>query len=374
MGVPLLDLQAQYRGIRDEVDPAVMEVVRSQRFILGPAVERLEEEIAARVGTRHGVGCASGTDAILLALKALELEPGAEVVVPSFTFFATAGAVWNAGLRPVFADIDPVTFNITRATIEAALTPRTRAVVVVHLFGQMAEMAPILALARERGLAVIEDAAQAIDARQQIDGEWHAAGSLGDAGCFSFFPSKNLGGFGDGGMITTSHDDLADRLRQLRVHGGRKMYEHEVVGTNSRLDAIQAAVLSVKLPHLERWTRARQRNAARYDHALADVPGIRPPIALPGNEHVYNQYTVRCQDREAVRARLESADIGHAVYYPVPLHLQACFRELGCNEGELPESEAAAREVVSLPVFPELTESQQDEVVAAVVEDRSASD
>lgn len=364
--VPLLDLRAQYGRIKPEVDAAIAEVVASQRFVLGPVVEGLEAALAERVGVEHAVSCASGTDAILLALRGLELEPGAEVVVPAFTFFATAGAVWNAGLRPVFADIDPATFNVTRATLEAALTPRTRAVVVVHLFGQMAEMAPILTLAEERGLAVVEDAAQSIDARQSVDGQWRAAGSLGAAGAFSFFPTKNLGGFGDGGLMTTSDEGLADRLRKLRVHGGRQMYHHEMVGTNSRLDALQAAVLSVKLAHLEGWTAARRKHARRYDDALGDLPGVTPPPVLPGNEHVYNQYTIRVEERDRVRARLEEAGIGSGVYYPVPLHLQACFAELGYVEGALPHSERAAREVLSLPVYPELTESQQTAVIDAM--------
>jgi dTDP-4-amino-4,6-dideoxygalactose transaminase len=363
MSVPLLDLEAQYRDIADAVDPAVQRVVRSQRFVLGPEVVQLEEEIAGRVGTRHAIGCASGTDALLLPLRALELEPGTEVIVPAFTFFATAGAVWNAGLKPVFCDIDPATFNATAETIEPAITDRTAAIVVVHLFGQMAEMAPILALAQRHGLAVIEDAAQSIDAKQRIDGETHAAGSLGTAGSFSFFPTKNLGAFGDGGMITTDDDALADRLRKLRVHGGRQMYHHEMVGTNSRLDALQAAVLRAKLPYLDRWIRARQKNAARYDSGFSPVHQVETPTTLADNVHVYNQYTVRLGDRDAVRDRLADAGIGSGIYYPVPLHLQACFVELGQVEGSLPESERAAREVLSLPIYPELTDAQQDEVV-----------
>ena len=366
MNVPLLDLQAQYRSIADELDDAVMDVVRSQRFILGEPVERLETQIADRVGVPHAVGCASGTDALLLPLKALDLPPRSEVVVPSFTFFATAGAVWNAGLRPAFADIDPVTFNLTAESIERALTPETRAVVIVHLFGQMADMAPIMAVAEARGLAVIEDAAQSIDAEQEVGGEWRAAGSLGTAGAFSFFPTKNLGGFGDGGMMTTGDDDLADRLRKIRVHGGRQMYHHEMVGTNSRLDALHASVLSTKLPYLERWTKQRRENAARYDEAFAAVEGVEPPTVAPGNRHVYNQYTVRVRERDRLKERLDAEGIGSGIYYPVPLHLQACFTELGCGEGEFPESERVAREVLSLPVFPELTDEQQDRVIEVI--------
>lgn len=368
MRVPLLDLRAQYERIRDPVDAALMEVVRSQQFVLGAPVERLEQELAERVGVPHAVACASGTDALLLAVRALELEPGDEVVVPAFTFFATAGAVWNAGARPVFADIDPATFNLTAAAIEAALTPRTRAVIVVHLFGQMAEMAPIMALARDRGLAVIEDAAQAIDAAQRIDGEWRSAGSVGDVGAFSFFPTKNLGAFGDGGLMTARSDALAERLRKLRVHGGRQMYHHEMVGTNSRLDALQAAVLSAKLPFLEEWTEARRRHAAAYDAAFAEVEGVTPPAVAPANRHVYNQYTIRSPRRDALRGALEAAGVGSGIYYPVALHLQACFAPLGGREGDLPESERATREVLSLPVYPELTEAQRQAVIDAVRE------
>jgi dTDP-4-amino-4,6-dideoxygalactose transaminase len=366
VSVPLLDLTAQYGEIQVEIDAAVHEVVRSQRFILGPAVEALEDTMAERVGVRHAIGCASGTDALLLALKALQLEPGDEVVIPSFTFFATAGAVWNAGLTPVFCDIDAVTFNITAATVEPALAGRTRALIPVHLFGQMAPMAELMALADRHGLAVIEDAAQAIDAGQEWDGETRRAGSVGTMGAFSFFPSKNLGGFGDGGMITTDDDELAERLRKLRVHGGRQMYHHEMVGTNSRLDALQAAVLSVKLPHLNRWTEARRANAAQYDQALAGTVGLTAPRAAPGNHHVYNQYTIRSDRRDDLKKHLDTEGIGNAIYYPMPLHLQPCFAPLGGVEGDLPVTEQAAREVLSVPVYPELTAGQREEVVRAL--------
>ncbi len=367
MSVPLLDLTAQYRTIQDQVDDAVRQVVQSQRFILGAAVEELEASVARRVGTRHAVGCASGTDALLLGLKALQLEPGDQVIIPSFTFFATAGAVWNAGLRPVFCDIDPVSFNITAATVEPLLTDRTRALIPVHLFGQMAPMEELMELARRHGLAVIEDAAQSIDAAQDMGGQARRAGSVGTMGAFSFFPSKNLGGFGDGGMITTDDDELADRLFKLRVHGGRQMYHHEMVGTNSRLDALQAAVLSAKLPQLDRWTEARRHNAAAYDRDLAGVPGITTPVEEAGNRHVYNQYTIRCHRRDELKKHLDQAGIGNAIYYPVPLHLQPCFSELGGREGDLPVTEQAAREVLSIPVFPELTEAQRDQVGDQVV-------
>lgn len=366
MPVPLLDLQAQYAAISDELDAAVLEVVRSQRFILGPAVERLEQESAAYLGAKHAIGCASGTDALLLPLKALQLEPGDEVIVPAFTFFATAGAVWNAGLRPVFADIDSVTFNMRAEEIEPALTDRTRAIIVVHLFGQTAELEPILALAERYGLAVIEDAAQAFGARRRSGGEWRHAGTIGTIGAFSFFPSKNLGGFGDGGLMTTQDDVLAERLRKLRVHGGRQMYHHEMVGTNSRLDALQAAVLSAKLPHLDGWAEGRRGNAHWYDQRLAAVEGIVTPQALPENEHVYNQYTIRAERRDDLKRFLDQRGIGNSIYYPLPLHLQECFRSLGYRRGDLPESERAAAEVISLPVYPELVQAQKDEVAAAV--------
>jgi dTDP-4-amino-4,6-dideoxygalactose transaminase len=368
MPVPLLDLTLQYASIRPDLDRAVEEVVQAQRFIMGPRVEQLESEIARRTGARHAIACASGTDAILLSLRALELEPGSEVVVPSFTFFATAGAVWNCGLRPVFADIDPASYNLTAESVEHVLTPRTRALIVVHLYGQMAEMQPILELAERHNLHVIEDAAQSIGSRQQIGGSWRDAGTLGTTGCFSFFPSKNLGCFGDGGLITTNDDALADRLRKLRVHGGRQMYHHEMVGTNSRLDALQAAVLLAKLPHLDQWTARRQQNAALYQQRFCQMNGVAPPGIGTGNQHVFNQYTIRSLNRDALKRRLDDLGIGNAIYYPVPLHLQECFRTLGYQEGDLPESERAAREVISLPVFPELSREQQDEVIGVIAD------
>lgn len=367
MPVPLLDLEPQYAPIADRIHAAVDEVIRSQRFILGPAVERFEREAAGYLAVRHAIGCASGTDALLLALRALQLEPGDEVVVPSFTFFATAGAVWNAGLRPVFAEIDPVSFNVTAETVAAVLSDRTRAVVPVHLFGQMAPMAPILELAQRHGLAVIEDAAQAFGARQSVYGEWRHAGTLASMGCYSFFPSKNLGGFGDGGMVATSDDALADRVGKLRVHGGRRMYHHEMVGTNSRLDALQAAILSVKLAALQGWIADRRRVAESYNERLAGLaPHVSVPETLPGNEHCWNYYTLRVQGRDELKARLDEAGIGNAIYYPVPLHLQPCFAALGYREGDLPETERATAEAISLPIYPGLTAAQIAEVVAAI--------
>lgn len=358
--VPLLDLKAQYATLREELDRAVARVVESQGFVLGPEVEAFEEEIARYVGVEHAVGVASGTDALLLPLQALGAERGAEVIVPSFTFFATAGAVWNAGLRPVFCDVDPGTFNVNAATLEAVWTDRTVAVVPVHLFGRTAPMDEIMALARGRGAFVLEDAAQAIGAR----GPAGNAGAVGDAGAFSFFPTKNLGGFGDGGLVTTNDADFAERIAKLRVHGGRQMYHHEVVGTNSRLDALQAAVLRVKLPHLDRWAAARAENAARYREGLADVAEVIVPEHVPG--HVYNQFTLRVRRRDELRAFLQERGIGSGVYYPVPLHLQECFASLGGVPGDLPVTETLCREVVSLPVFPELGAERIERVCEAV--------
>ncbi len=366
MTVPLLDLAAQYRSIKDEVLPAMMAVIERQGFIMGPEVAQLETEIAALSQVKHGIACASGTDALLLPLKALDLEPGDEVIAPAFTFFATAGAVHNAGGTPVFVDIDPATFNISPEAIEAAITPRTRAIVVVHLFGQMAPMERILPIAQKHGLALIEDAAQAVGARRRIDGTWRVAGELGTAGTLSFFPTKNLGAWGDAGMILTSDDALATRLRKLRLHGGAQQYHHEEVGTNSRLDSLQAAILLAKLPHLAEWSAARRRNAARYTEAFAGHPVICPPRTDAVNEHIFNQYTIRVERRDALQAHLKARGIGNAIYYPLALHLQPCFAHLGYQPGRLPVTEAATGSVISLPVYPELTTAQQDLVIDAV--------
>lgn len=388
MSVPFLDLTLQYQSIKNELDEVVNRVVASQYFVLGPEVQALEEEMADYLGVPHAVGVASGTDALLLPLRALNPKPGDEVLIPAFTFFATAGAVWNAGFKPVFCDVDPKTFNVTAELLEAAWTERTRAVVPVHLYGQMAPMAEIRDLARRRGAFVLEDAAQAIGARQRYpvahfgDGDggpsrlaldeaatddgWVMAGSAGDAGAFSFFPTKNLGGFGDGGAVTTGDENFADTLAKLRVHGGRQMYHHEMVGTNSRLDALQAAVLRVKLPHLETWAEGRRRNAALYDQILADVDGVQTPVVEEGNYHVYNQYTLRVRQRDELRDSLAKKEIGSGLYYPLGLHLQECFAPLGGKTGDLPVTEALTRDVVSLPIFPELSEGQVTEVAEAV--------
>ena len=367
MPVPLLDLKAQFRAIRDEVMPALTAAIEAQQFIMGPAVGELEAAVAALCGTREAIACASGTDALLIPLKVL-LAPGDEVITSPFTFFATAGAIANAGGRPVFVDIDPATFNLDPVQVEAAITPRTRAIVPVHLYGQMAPMERLLPLAERHGLAIVEDGAQAIGARRRIDGAWRVAGGLGTVGAFSFFPSKNLGAWGDGGMMVTQDAALGERLRKLRVHGGAKQYFHEEIGTNSRLDTLQAVVLKAKLPHLADWSARRRAHARFYNEALAGLRGITPPVTDPANEHIFHQYTIRSDRRDELVAWLKQRDIGCAVYYPKPLHLQPCFAPLGYREGQFPVTERAARDVVSLPVYPELTGEQRDAVVGAIRE------
>jgi dTDP-4-amino-4,6-dideoxygalactose transaminase len=367
VNVPLLDLVAQYRSIKDEVLPAIMAVIERQAFIMGAEVGQLEAAVAALSHTRHAVACASGTDALLLPLKALDLQPGDEVITTPFTFFATAGAIHNAGGTPVFVDIDPATFNIDPAAVEAAVTPRTRGIVVVHLFGQMAVMEALLPIAARHGLALIEDAAQSIGARRKVDGTWHMAGELGTVGTLSFFPSKNLGAYGDAGMMVTQDDALAARLRRLRLHGGSREYFHDEVGFNSRLDTLQAAVLLAKLAHLAEWSAARARHAARYTKAFTGHPDVCPPRTDPANEHIFNQYTLRVPRRDELQAHLKAKHIGNSIYYPLSLHLQPCFAHLGYAKGSLPASEAASAQVISLPVFPELTEAQQQTVIDAVL-------
>ncbi len=365
MKVPLLDLKAQYATIKDDVDAAVKTVFENQAFILGPTVQRFESEFAAAVGVSRAVGCASGTDALLLSLMALGIGQGDEVLTTPYTFFATAGAVWRAGARPVFCDILPDTFNIDPTAIPGRITARTKAIIPVHLFGLLADMAPILATARDRGLAVIEDACQSIGAT----GPAGIAGAVGTTGCFSFFPSKNLGGAGDGGMITTNDGALADTLASLRVHGSTQQYHHTVVGTNSRLDALQAAVLAVKLPYTERWGAARRANASTYGRlfAAAGLGGtVVTPVIPDGYTHVFNQYAIRVPERDTLRAYLAAHDIGTAVYYPLPLHLQQCFAKLGHRPGDFPESERAALETLALPVYPELTGDMQAYVVDTI--------
>jgi dTDP-4-amino-4,6-dideoxygalactose transaminase len=368
VNVPLLDLRAQHSAIADAVMSRVTALVESQQFILGQPVTDLEARLAALCHAVHGIGVASGTDALLLPLKALDLRPGDEVITSPFTFFASAGTIHNAGARPVFVDVDPDTYNLDPDAVEAAITARTRAIMPVHLFGQMAAMERFMELARRRGLVVIEDACQAIGARRRVDGSWRTAGELGTVSAFSFFPSKNLGGWGDGGMIVTSDEALANRLRRLRTHGGIRMYHHDEVGTNSRLDALQAAVLLAKLPYLQSWSEARRANAEWYGRALAGVPGVRTPVTDPLNEHIFHQYVIEADRRDELQAHLKARGVGNAVYYPVPLHLQPCFSYLGLGEGRYPVAEAAARRVLALPVYPELTEAQKEYVASAIRE------
>ncbi len=353
MKVPLLDLKAQYGGLRKEILAAVSDVLESQVCILGPKVEELEQRVASLSNCRFGVGVSSGTDALLAALMALGIGAGDEVITPAFTFFATAGCVSRVGATPVFVDIDSRTYNMDPQKIEKAITPRTKAIIPVHLFGQMCDMDPIMEIARRHNLHVIEDAAQAISATYK----GLMAGSIGHVGCFSFYPTKNLGGAGDGGMLVTNDADLYERLMVMRNHGAKPKYHHHVIGGNFRLDPIQAAILLVKLPHLEAWSEARRRNAAVYDQAFGGSP-IGIPWISPDTVSIYNQYVIRVQGRNDLIAHLQEQQIGTEIYYPVPLHLQECFRSLGYKEGDLPESERAALEVVALPVYPELEEEQ----------------
>ncbi len=367
MAVPLLDLKAQHGTIRDQVLAAMMPIIDGQTFILGEPVERLEGLVAKLSNTSHAIGCANGTDAILLALRALDVGRNDAVVTTPFTFFATAGAVHNVGARPVFADIDPDTFNISVEAVDEAVrnTPDAKAVIAVDLFGQMAAIDGLRAILPD-GMPIIEDAAQSIGASRKVNGKKVMAGEIADIGTFSFFPSKNLGGYGDGGMVVTQSDELDARLRRLRTHGSVKTYFHEEVGYNSRLDTLQAVVLEAKLPHLESWSAARRRNASVYDNAFADLDGVRTPAIDPRNESIYNQYTLRAERRDELQAFLKKRGIGNSIYYPLPLHMQPCFAYLGYEEGDFPESERASKEVVSLPVYPELTDSQRDEVISSV--------
>ncbi len=363
--VPLLDLTRQYRPIRDEVLAAMTRVADSQHFILGPEVDALERELAALLEVDHAVGVSSGTDAILVALMALGIGPGDEVITPTYSFFATAGCVTRLGATPVFVDIDPVTFNVSPEAIRRALSPRTRAIMPVHLYGLTADLDPILEMAGAAGVPVIEDAAQAIGAR------YHGrfAGSFGRMACFSFFPTKNLGGFGDGGLVTTSDAGLARDLRELRNHGMEPKYYHARVGGNFRLDALQAAVLRVKLPHLGAWSDARRRNADRYralftEHGLVSI--VELPVEPPGLTHVYNQFVIRVPDRDELRAHLTTHRIGTEIYYPVPFHRQACFGTLGRVSDRFPVADRAAATSLALPIFGELTTDEQRYVVQTI--------
>jgi len=408
MQVPLLDLIRQYKSIKEEIDEAIQRVLNSQYFILGDEVENFENEVADYCGTEYAVGVASGTDALLLSLRAAGVGEGKndKVITTPFTFFATAGAIHNVGAKPVFVDIDPETFNLDPAQVRRILESSpsnstnptnptnsispsdVKAIIPVHLYGQPADMDEIMKIGDEYGLYVIEDAAQAIGATylpRAIAGDettsrgrklenyepgplTRKAGTIGDLGCFSFFPSKNLGGYGDGGMVITDNDALAERVRLLHVHGSTSEYHHHVIGTNSRLDSLQAAILRAKLPYLDRWSEARRKNAEYYNEGLGNIEEIATPIVADGRKHIYHQYTIRVRNgkRDEVRAFLEKKGIGTKVYYPLPLHLQACFEYLGYKEGDLPEAERAASEVLSLPVFPELTGEEKKTVVRLI--------
>ena len=382
--VPLLDLKAQFEQIRAEVMPVIDQVCASQHFILGQHVQALEEELARYCAVSHGIGVSSGTDALLLALMVLGIGAGDEVITSPFTFFATAGTIARSGARPVFCDIDPVTFNLSPAAVQTfideycaaegdrlinrATGGRIRALMPVHLYGQSADMDPLMAIARRHHLRVIEDAAQAIGTEYK-DGR--RAGAIGDIGCFSFFPSKNLGAFGDAGLCTTNDAELAESMRVLRVHGGKPKYFHAVIGGNFRIDALQAAVLRVKLRYLDGWTQGRQRNAAYYDAAFGEAglgARLRTPLAVTGHRHIFNQYVVRAQRRDDLKTRLTERSIGSEIYYPVPLHLQKCFEHLNYRAGDFPHSEQAARETLALPIYPELAQAQLEHVVATIAE------
>ncbi|UCC71819.1 MAG: DegT/DnrJ/EryC1/StrS family aminotransferase [Gemmatimonadota bacterium] len=366
MKVPLLDLKPQYAAIKDEIREAIDRVCDSQYFILGPEVADFERAVAEFCGTRCAVGMSSGTDALLAALMAIGVGPNDEVMTSSYSFFASAAVIVRLGARPVFVDIDPVSFNLDPEAAVSRITPRSRAIMPVHLFGRCADVAPMMEAAEAHGLVVIEDAAQALSAKDEAG---RRAGALGQMGCFSFFPSKNLGGFGDGGMVTTDDEELAEMLRVLRMQGGAPKYEHKVVGGNFRLDALQAAVLRVKLKYLDGWSGGRRANADRY-RALFEENGlldqVRVPEDVPG--HVYNQFVIRVPDRDRLREFMTEREIGTEIYYPIPLHLQESMSYLGYKEGDLPEAEAAARESLALPVYPELTEEQQRYVVGTIRE------
>ncbi|MCX6835408.1 MAG: DegT/DnrJ/EryC1/StrS family aminotransferase [candidate division Zixibacteria bacterium] len=363
MPVPLLDLHRQYDTIKADMDRAVLDVLEHGKFILGPEVKRLEQEIAALCGVKHAIGTASGTDALLIALRAVGVKPGDEVITSNFSFFASAGVIARLGARPVFVDIEPDTYNIDPKLVEAALTPRTKAIVPVHLFGQLADMDPIMEIARRRGIKVIEDAAQAIGAEYK----GRRAGSIGDLGCFSFYPSKNLGGGGDGGMIVTNEDQTERSCRSLRVHGENPKYFHHTIGYNSRLDTLQAAMLLVKLPHLRAWSEKRIEHARIYGSAFAGVPNLRVPVVKDYSTfHIFNQYTVASPRRDRILEGLNRAGIGNCIYYPMPFHQQKCFAYLDYALGDFPVSNRSAAEVFSIPIYPEMTPSEQQEVIDTV--------
>ena len=363
MGVPLLDLSRQYAYLKPEMNRAVLEVIESNAFILGPTVKELEKNIAALSNTAHAVGVASGTDALLIALRACGVGPGDEVITTDFSFFASAGVISRLGARPVFVDIEPDTYNMDPNLIEAAVTPKTKVIMPVHLFGQLADMDPIMEIARKHGLRVVEDAAQAIGAEYK----GRRAGSIGDFGCFSFYPSKNLGAGGDGGMIVTNSEEGAARCRMLRVHGENPKYFYHLIGYNSRLDSLQAAILLVKLPYLEDWSKKRVAHADVYDEALAGLKSVTLPVRKDYSTfHIYNQYTIASPEREKLLTAFKANNIGHCIYYPLPFHKQKCFEDLGYAAGDFPVSSRAAEEVVSIPIYPELTPEEQAEVVEVI--------
>jgi dTDP-4-amino-4,6-dideoxygalactose transaminase len=363
--VPLLDLHPQNGPLRTELLDAIAQVADSQQFILGAAVGAFEHDIARYLGVKHAIGVSSGTDALLLALMALGIGPGDEVITSTFSFFATAGCVARVGARPVLVDIDPATFHLDPAAVRQAISPRTKAILPVHLFGQSADLDPILETARAAGVPVIEDAAQAIGTRYQE----RIVGGIGTIGCYSFFPSKNLGAFGDAGLVVTNDDELSERLRILRVHGAEPKYFHKVIGGNFRIDTVQAAVLRVKLPHLDAWTAGRRRNAETY-RALFDARGlsrwVTAPLERAGDFHIYNQFVIRAANRDALQRHLKAAGIGTEIYYPVPFHLQECFAYLGYHRGDFPHAEAAAASVLALPIYAELTREQLEYVADSI--------
>ena len=376
MQVPLLDLKSQYQSIKDEMMPVLTEVIESQLFILGTNVEKLEVEIAAYCGAEYAVGVTSGSDALLLALMALDIKPGDKVITTPYTFFATAGSICRAGAEPLFVDIHPDTYNIDPGRIRDLLgrlsageRSHVKAVMPVHLYGQCADMAEITAIAQEYGLKIIEDSAQALGAACMMGGRERKSSSMGDFGCISFFPSKNLGCFGDGGMVTTNDDGYAKKLKSLRVHGQTESYIHRYIGINGRLDALQAAVLRVKLPHLDSWAAGRQKNAALYEKLFVEaglLECITPPVKRADRNHVYNQFVIRAKNRNALKEHLTMNGIGTAIYYPLCLHLQDCFKFLGGKQGDYPVAEKASQETMALPVFPELTQQQIEYVVEQI--------
>jgi dTDP-4-amino-4,6-dideoxygalactose transaminase len=366
MKVPMLDLSEQYQELRTEVIDVLDQVMGSSRFILGDNVKKLEEDVAKYSNVAYGIGCGNGSDAIHIALQAMGVGPGDEVITTAFTFFATGGAIVRAGAKPVYVDIDPVTFNIDPEKIEAAITENTKAIIPVHLYGQMADMERISEIAKKHNLGVVEDAAQAIGAKHN----GKTVGELGSAATYSFFPTKNLGAYGDGGMIVTDNADIAEKSRVIRVHGSKPKYYHHVLGYNSRLDELQAAVLNVKFPHLDRWSDLRREKASTYTSLLKEKLGdlVVTPVEKDGNHHVFHQYTLRVENRDELQNYLKEQGVATMVYYPLPLHVQPVFADLGYKEGDLPETEKAAKEAISLPMFPELKTEQQEYVVAKIAE------